>query len=267
MLHTKKSGSGAVYILYGNEGIKFIKVPLLAQSMAEVKTYQGKIARIVDETEHVKTYHFDISEDMNFKPGQFVMLSLDVTDENGVVKPVKRAYSIASAPHEKELALTIKIYSDGKLSSQLGKYGVSDVLALSGPYGKFTFEDPKVPVVFIVGGTGIAPMRSMWKSVLNSGSGTQMQLLYSTRHEEEIIYAAELEALKEKMASVVTITRPSEGYSGLTGRIDRAFIEKHVQDPKSCMFYICGAPGMVRDMKETLAALEVDKEQIFHEAW
>ena len=250
-----------------DQGVNFIKVSLLAQSMAEVKTYQGKITRIVDETEHVKSYYFDVGQDLDFKPGQFVMLSLDVTDEEGNTKPVKRAYSIASAPHEKELALTIKIYSDGKLSSQLGKYGVGDVLTLSGPYGKFTFEDPKVPVVFVVGGTGVAPMRGMWKEVLNSGSETPMSLLYSTRHEEEIIYASELEELKERMPSFVTVTRPSEGYAGLTGRIDKEFIEKHVPDPKSCMFYICGAPGMVRDMKETLAALEVDKEQIFHEAW
>lgn len=233
----------------------------------EVKTFQGKVTRIVDETKHVKTYYFDVGETLDFKPGQFVMLSLDVADEQGNTKTVKRAYSIASAPHEKELALTIKIYSDGQLSSKLVNYALGDVFTLTGPYGKFVFEDPKVPIVFIVGGTGIAPMRSMWRSVLEEGSDSALYLLYSTRLEEEIIYSSELETLKERMSSSVTITRPSDGYTGLTGRIDKAFIEKHVPDPKSCMFYICGAPSMVKDMKVTLAALEVDAEQIFHEAW
>ena len=65
----------------------------------------------------------------------------------------------------------------------------------------------------------------------------------------------------------MTVTRAEESYQGLTGRIDKEFIEKNVSNPQQCVYYICGAPGMVRDMKETLQALRVPSEAIHHEAW
>lgn len=237
--------------------------------MVEIKTYQAKIAKIVDETKDIKTFYLDPQAPFSFAPGQFIMISAEKQQPDGTLKQVKRAYSIASAPGEKFLALTIKIYSDGELSSKLKHCNVGDALTLTCPYGKFLFTDPKIETVFIAGGTGIAPLRSMWQSLLASKSTTKMRLLYSTRFADEIIYKQELEKLSASgvMPSFITVTRPEEGYTGLQGRIDKHFVEKHVPDPKGCVYYICGAPAMVQDMKKALHDLGVAAEQIFHEAW
>lgn len=237
--------------------------------MAEIKMYQAKIVKIVDETKDVKTFYLDPQAPFTFSAGQFVMISVEKTQPDGTLKQVKRAYSIASAPGEKFLALTIKLYSDGELSSKLIHYKIGDLLTLTGPYGKFLFVDPKIETVFIAGGTGVAPLRSMWQSLLESKSTTKMRLLYSTRFADEIIYKDELNKLSASgvMPSFITVTRPEEGYTGLQGRIDKHFVEKHVSDPKGSVYYICGAPAMVQDMKKALHDLDVAAEQIFHEAW
>ena len=130
-------------------------------------------------------------------------------------------------------------------------------------------EDRKV--LFIAGGTGLAPFMSMLKYIRKLKSGTDVVLLYSIRFPNEIIRKEELEQLEKDigMKMVITVTRQenSEGWNGEKGHIDDAMISKYTPDIMDRTTYICGPLPFVKAMKDALAKLKVPNEKIKADVW
>jgi len=119
----------------------------------------------------------------------------------------------------------------------------------------------------IYGGAGIAPFRSIIKTVADNKWDTEITLIGCYKKPEDIIYKEEMS--KWKIKNIVTITRPETSkikWEDHTGRIDKKLIEQSV-DNKDALFYLCGPNEMVDSMRGILASIGVNKENIKFERW
>ena len=222
------------------------------------------IAEIIKETSDVKTFRlkFNNGEGMPFLPGQFIMVALESNPK------IAKAYSISSSSENKEfLEITVKIYSNGKFSPLLDKAKVGNILIINGPFGHFNYrKDIGNKLVLIYGGAGIAPFRSIIKTVADNKWNTEITLIGCYKKPEDIIYKKEMN--KWKIKNIITITRPEtseEEWDGCTGRINKEMISANVD--KGSVFYLCGPNEMVDGLREALDSIGVSKENIKFERW
>jgi sulfhydrogenase subunit gamma (sulfur reductase) len=182
-------------------------------------------------------------------------------------------YSIASAPHEtsREAWLEFLVKVDG--SSRFG--AIVDTLQpgtrinVEGPVGSFTLPDPSpgAPLLFIAGGTGIAPLRSMILEALHAGNDGGLALVYSARTPDEFAYLHELRALADRgrLALTLTLTGEAQDWGHARGRTGPAHLSNLVS--ADTMAYICGPPAMVKEVPVALTSIGLPRTQIRTEDW
>ncbi len=159
----------------------------------------------------------------------------------------------------------------GRFTSKLDDAKVGDRYYFTGPHGQFKFDSSNQKVLFIAGGTGIAPFISMLRLIEEKRMGTDTSLIYSVRFPNEIIRKAELDRFESGIGlkSTVTVTRPAagDGWSGQTGHIDQAMIGGRVPDVKERTVYICGPLPFVKAIKDALTALGCRDEMVKADVW
>ncbi len=242
---------------------------LLSDSAAiTMKPY--KITEIIHATPDVDIFKMSAQDGtrLNFEPGMFVMLNY-VNSETG--EKIARAFSIASAPNSESLDFFVHMVH-GRFTSKLDNAKVGDVYYVSGPYVQFKFNpNSDSKVLFIAGGTGIAPFMSMLRHIKNISSGNDVILIYSVRYPNEIIEKEELESLAKeiKLKTVVTVSRPQpgDGWTGETGHIDAKMISKYASDIKERGVYISGPLAFTKAMKEVVASLGIPPEKVRADVW
>ena len=188
----------------------------------------------------------------------------------------RRPYSIASAPEETaqndqlEFLVQTDVSGASGLLPELIKPGT--LATLEGPLGSFVFpaEHPaERNFVFIAGGTGIAPLRSMlWHALLAERPG-KIGLIYSVRSPEEFAYLQEFERLDRegRITFCHTVTRSaSDGWTGRQGRIDADTLKGMIV-PGNTLCFVCGPPALVGDIRPQLQQLGVRDSQIKIENW
>ncbi|MDE1868819.1 MAG: hypothetical protein KGH60_02530 [Candidatus Micrarchaeota archaeon] len=204
----------------------------------------------------------------SFDPGMFIMISgVDATGKEYMAK----AFSIASEPEVNELELFVVKEHDGHTSHfTLTKPG--DVYVVAGPSGQFKFvasEDKKV--LYLAGGTGLAPFMSMVRHIKRINADTDAVMLYSIKYPTEIIKKDELNqiATQINLKTYITVTRPQEGdgWAGQTGHIDAEMIRKYAPDYMERTPYICGPLAFVKGCKDALIALGVPAARIKADVW
>jgi NAD(P)H-flavin reductase len=141
------------------------------------------------------------------------------------------------------------------------------------PLGYFTLRHPGHRSVFIATGTGIAPFRSMLLEHLPK-THPRITLLFGVRYEQGLLYRDELEHLAKQYESfhfMPTITRPTETWTGRTGRVqahlDEALALQSYEDPSTLDIYICGLKEMVDDVRAELKKRGFDRKQIIYEKY
>ncbi len=204
---------------------------------------------------------------LDFNPGMFVMLTYTDPTTN---LDITRAFSIASAPKSDILEFYIHLIH-GRFTSKVENMQIGDKLKVSGPHGQFKFvlsEDKKV--LFLAGGTGLAPMMSMLREIDNSSIGTDVVLIYSVRFPNEIISKKELDSFQDKIKikMSITVTRQNdEEWSGERGHIDANMIKRNCNDYSERTTYICGPLKFVKAMKDAISSLGVESSKVKADVW
>jgi ferredoxin-NADP reductase len=187
----------------------------------------------------------------------------------------RRPYSIASAPEETArhglIEFLVQTGTDGSagLTPDLVQPGTP--VTVEGPVGSFTFpaHPQERQFVFIAGGTGIAPLRSMlWHTLLAERNG-RVGLIYSVRSPEEFAYMQEFQQLEDegRIDFRHTVTRgTTEGWTGRQGRIDSSCLVGLIAPGKTLCF-VCGPPALVGEIPPQLKQLGVKDDQIRMEQW
>ncbi len=218
-------------------------------------------------SEDILVFRIEKPEGYVFSPGQFCFLSLP---EKGFHddKGLRKHLSIASSPGEKELLFATKI-SESAFKRTLMALPAGAGIVVEPPMGKFTLpENISEPLVFIAGGIGITPFRSMIRHIETQGAGTSVVLFYSVRIPGEAVFLDELQSVAEKnehIKIVPTMTRVEEGsdvWKGLTGRIGPEMIQEHATGAKHALYYIAGPPALAEGTQKMLRDTGIDLKQI-----
>jgi ferredoxin-NADP reductase len=183
-------------------------------------------------------------------------------------------YSIASAPHETAargyVEFLVKVDGSTRFGSQVSGVRPGTELVVSRATGRFRLPPDQAdhPLLFIAGGTGIAPLRSLLLDAIHHGPPREpVALVYSARTPEEFAYAGELLDLHRQGVLSVTLTLTGEAadWAYARGRTGPAHLERLVS-PRTLAF-ICGPPSMVKEVPEALTALGVGRDRIRTEDW
>jgi len=230
-----------------------------------------RIVDIIEETESTKTLRLVSPEQYlpPFQAGQYIAVFVNTNQIR-----TSRAYSISSSPNQLAYYdITIRRVNDGMVSNLLlDKLKPGDILESSAPGGYFyhqpIFHDKNM--VCIAGGSGITPIMSMIREVIESGLDRQITLLYGNRNDSDVIFHEELLEISNRFDNiryVPVIEEPSTNYSGETGYISDELIQKTVGELENKTFYMCGPQAMYDFCLAQLEKLEVPARKIRKEIY
>jgi Flavodoxin reductases (ferredoxin-NADPH reductases) family 1 len=184
-----------------------------------------------------------------------------------------RHFTIASSPTEEFILISTRI-RDSPYKKQLDSLQIGTEVKVRGPLGKFTLhEDYSKPAVFLSGGIGVTPFRSMIKYATDKKLPIRIIMFDSNRNEQNILFRTDFEncsKTNENIRIIYTITdeqnvTANKEWSGEKGKIDMAMLKRHLEpdDLEKSIFYICGPPAMLKAMQEILGQnLRIPTERI-----
>jgi ring-1,2-phenylacetyl-CoA epoxidase subunit PaaE len=249
------------------------------------------VKQYTTETPDTVTLTFEVPEGLKeafqFTQGQHLTLRFLI---NG--KEERRSYSMCSSPLDKDLSVTVKKVQGGKVSNYIhSSVRQGSTIEVMPPEGRFFTKldsEQKKNYYLIGAGSGITPLMSTLKTILEKEPMSFVILLYGSRSEEEIIFKNELDRLAKRYEGQLTITHTlsqpkrekSKGLGGLfskgkitwegkTGRIDAnligQFLAENPPRHKQSEYFICGPGNMIEIAEKALLAKGVNKENIHHE--
>lgn len=237
-----------------------------------MKWLVATVARVVEETPSTRTLILDVPGWPGHSAGQHVDVRLTAVDGY----QAQRSYSIASAPDDAQLSLTVEKLEDGEVSSYLcGELREGDQLELRGPIGGYFVwrVSDGGPLLLVAGGSGIVPLMAMLRHraiALNDATqrhALPARLLYSSRRWDDVIYRAELDelAIKDDSLQVThTITREAPAsWTGHRRRVDREMLAEVAWPPtEQPHIFICGPTPLVESVATGLVDLGHDAQRI-----
>ncbi|MEO8678105.1 MAG: FAD-dependent oxidoreductase [Vicinamibacterales bacterium] len=215
-------------------------------------------------------FHFEKPHAWAFKAGQYLDMTLidpPETDAEGDI----RSFTISSAPEEEALAITTRM-RDTAFKRVLKTMAIGTGVKIEGPSGDLTLpEEASRPLVFLAGGIGITPFRSMLIHAERQQLPHRLFLFYSNHRPEDSAYLDELEALQGAnphftlIASMSDLEKSRRPWGGETGFIDAAMLARHLGHVSSPVYYVAGPPAMVAAMHEMLITQKVKDADIHGE--
>ncbi len=255
--------------------------------------YPLKISQITPETADTVTLDFSIPEELSpvfaYKQGQYITIRLHLDGHE-----LRRSYSMSSSPLENRLAVTVKKVQGGRVSTYLhDQLKAGDTLEIAAPDGRFfnTLDPEKRRTYYLFGaGSGITPLMSILKTVLEAEPMSTVFLLYGSRDEQNIIFRDALDQLAERYNGQLfvehVLSRPkkesgggllgmfkksTQNWQGRTGRVDGRAVGDFLEEnpphgPESeCQYFLCGPGSFADAVKATLVARGVEAKQIHTE--
>ncbi len=208
--------------------------------------------------EGTMSFFFDKPRNFEYEAGQHVTLELP--------KGGSHMFTLSSAPYEDRLMITTRM-RDSTFKHALEQLEDGAEVGIRGPEGSFTLPSEQGTEVFIAGGIGITPFRSMLLEAGHDKRTDNITLFYSNRRPEDAAFLAELERLCSKsgyrlVAAMTEMQDSDRQWDGETGHIDAAMLQRHLEDLSEPTFYLAGPPDMVDDMKDKLIEAKIDKSRI-----
>ena len=253
-----------------------------------VEFHKLKVSKIIKETGETVAVSFDVPEDLTstfqFTQGQYLTLKFNIGG-----KDERRAYSLCSSPVDYEWTVAVKGVPKGKVSNfMVSSLKVGDIVEVMPPQGRFftsLHADQRKSYYLFTAGSGVTPIMSILKTILEVEPASTVFLLYGNRSEDSIIFKSQLETLQERYAGQLIVenilsqpkrekagglsglfSKSKTTWAGAVGRISQSvvedFLKKNPKRTKDAEYFICGPGGMIDTVQHTLAASGVDKKQI-----
>jgi ferredoxin-NADP reductase len=229
--------------------------------------YKTKLSGREEIASGTMSFHLEKPPGFTFKAGQFAdytLINPDETDAEGNI----RGFSLASAPYENDLMFTTRM-RDTAFKRSLKSMKIGTEIILDGPYGSFTLHnDSRKPAVFLTGGIGITPVRSIVLQAVHDNLPHKIFVIDSNRRPEDAAFLDELIEAQEKnpnytfVGTMTEIEKSSRQWDGETGYLTKAMLVKYIGDLMLPIYYIAGPPEMVTAMRKTLNEAGVDDDNI-----
>ncbi len=210
-------------------------------------------------------FHFEKPKGFTFRAGQFADYTLidpSETDEEGNT----RGFSIVSAPFEGDLVAATRM-RDTAFKRVLKDLPAGTELKLDAPYGDFTLHKTEsTPAVFVIGGIGATPVRSIIAQATHDKTAHKIILLHSSHTPADLPFLADFQQLAVQNHNFTYIPVASESapedWPGERGRVNETMIKKYVPDLNLPIYYLSGPEGMVKAMRQLLVDAGANEDNI-----
>ncbi len=229
--------------------------------------HQVRLKRKEDVAEDTMAFYFEKPAGFQFKPGQYLDMTLldpSETDSEGNV----RSFSIASAPHEETLMVATRM-RDTAFKRVLRTMPIGTAVKIEGPSGDLILQnDSTRAAVFLAGGIGITPFRSIVHWAAKEKLPQRVFLFYSNRRPEDAAFLADLQSSEKDnpkyklIASMTEMEKSHQHWNGETGLIDQGMLGRHLKGAASPIYYIAGPPAMVKGLHEMLSKAGMNEDDI-----
>ena len=223
-----------------------------------------KVKETIQRTPNVKSIRVIHDKILPFRAGQFMQVIL-IPDN----KDYTRWLSISNSPTEENYLEFTKKITESEFSKAVDNLKINDEITIKYPFGKFTFEGEFEKIVYLSGGIGITPIRSMVKYIIDKKIKTDINLIYANRTSADIAFKDDFDKMQKEYDGLKVehiLSGPDTNWKGRCGVISAEMIRKCLPDYKQRKFYICGPPGMVAAMKKIITDdLKLGEEVVFTE--
>ncbi len=249
-----------------------IKIEIPA-GIFNIRRFNATVTEIIDYTYDTKgiTFKFADGEKIDFLAGQYVQLE---TKPYGKVKQgVIRAYSISSKPEiNSSLQLIIRYVPEGICTTWVHQHlKLGDTVSLTGPYGDFFLRDTDADIIYVAGGSGKAPIKSMLEHLAVIGCKRKMTYFFGARTTKDLYLTDEMHAFEKVFPSfeyvpVLSHSEQGDGWTGKTGFV-MPYFKDAIRDPKNTEAYLCGSPGMINAVTKALIEEGIPKDKIYYDSF
>lgn len=241
---------------------------VIDQSLMKAVKFRAILSSVTSVSSTVRIFEFvvDEADAPDFIPGQYVQLFYSLPYER-----VMRAYSISSVAKKSgnlRFTLDIQLVEGGLMTGLLQAFSLGEELDFCGPYGDMCFEQhhAEADVLLIAGGVGLAPMRYIVQSLVNSGHAGEVRLYHGARTTDGLYADADLKALafsnaRLKYIPVLSAPLIEDGWVSKPAMIHEALIEDDQINPDSVAF-ICGPAPMVAAVQKVLVDKGISSDRI-----
>lgn len=241
----------------------------IPEDLLLVKEYECTCTEIVDLTYDVKRFRFELKDPptIDFVPGKYTQLLCPRYKGNS--EEIYRAYSIASDPQQKDfIELIIRLVPNGICTTYCFEHlKAGDPVKLNGPYGDFRMNSTDAPMIWIAGGSGMAPFISMLNHLNNDQIQRNITYFFGGNQVRDLFLQEEIAQISSslpnfKFVPVVAAPAEDEQWDGETGLVTEA-VQRNFSDLSSHEGYLCGSPGMIDASIKVLTSLGMREENIF----
>jgi ferredoxin-NADP reductase len=212
-------------------------------------------------------FYFEKPPGFTYQAGQCVNLAL-VDPEETDAEGNTRSFTLSSSPHEDDLMVATRM-RDTAFKRGLGELRPGAEVKLAGPYGNFVLSpEPSRAAVFLAGGIGVTPFRSMALDAIHRKLSRPLFLFYSNRRPEDTAFLGELTRAGEDnsnfhlIALMTQMAKSKRVWNGPTGHLSEAELARWLNKLEGPEYYIAGPPGMVRAMQQLLKACGIPEKDI-----
>lgn len=209
----------------------------------------ARITAVLDETPDTRTLVLEPPRGwVPHRPGQWTRVEIELAGVR-----TSRCYSLSSAPHDPELRITVKRVPNGRVSGRLHTLRVGDALRISPAEGQFVLPTQPARLLLLSGGSGITPMRAMWRALLESDPA-DVVIVHHARTRADVIFGAELEELAKRRGFRVVVRLDDEHARNGEGGFDEDALRAAVPDLfagsaadlEEREVFACGPPAMMQ---------------------
>ena len=210
-------------------------------------------------------FYFEKPRDFEYHAGQTIDLTL-VDPRESDTEGNTRTFSLSSAPHERELAISTRL-RESAFKRALRDLSEGSEVSMEGPIGNFVLhEKAERPAIFLSGGIGVTPFRSMILDAIERELPHQLHLFYANRRAEDAPHLHELQTLAAQNGTITfvpTLTQePDSTWLGERGYVTANTLNKYAPDRESAIYYIAGPLAMVAAMHKMLLKAGVSNDDI-----
>jgi Na+-transporting NADH:ubiquinone oxidoreductase subunit F len=243
-----------------------IEVP---EALFSVKQFEAEVSALRNLTHDIKEVRLALKAPggITFRAGQYIQFEVpayELTDE-----PVYRAYSLSSSPADgSEIELEVRYVPNGICTTYVHQHlAVGEPVTVNGPYGEFYLRDTERDIIFIAGGSGMAPIKSILHEMARRGNRRKARYFFGARSMRDLFLLEEMKALEGELADFCFIPglsdpAPDDDWSGETGLITEV-VGRHTANAAQAEAYLCGSPLMIDACVAVLKEKGMPEERIY----
>ena len=243
----------------------------VSEELLNVREYKGRVESIIDLSHDIKRLRIALpaGEKIDFIPGQYVQIKTSFYKKS--IPLVYRAYSVASDPKDHtHIDLVIRLVPGGICTTYVFEHlKEGQKIKLNGPYGEFRLTDTDKNMIFIAGGSGMAPFLSMLAHIRNENIQRNVTYFFGARSRQDLICLDQMAEFEKalpnfKFFPCLSEPMPDDNWDGETGLVTDV-MSRHCPDLTNMEAYLCGSPGMIDASIAALTANGMPEENIAYD--